>query len=163
MERKVGIPGYGRNLDWGESPPEGEDAFPDAFVPGAMVVVTLNTPREKFWGAILAINPAGLSIRGVGLNSFDDFIRQVNAGESAMANVVFFPMHRIERLEIDARNFDIPSLAEGFEAKTGRKVTAMLGPQRQGSSHASAPKSGPAGRKHKSPEPGPGLGDRDAK
>ena len=159
MERKVGIPGYGRNLDWGEPATEGADEFPDAFVPGAMVVVTLNTPREKFWGAILAINPAGLSIRGVGLNSFDDFIRQVNAGESAMANVVFFPMHRIERLEIDARNFDIPSLAEGFEAKTGRKVTAMLGPQRLGGAQGPPAKSGPAGRKHKTPEPEPGERD----
>ena len=146
-------------MDWGESAANGEDAAGDAFVPGAMVVVTLNTPREKFWGAILAINPAGLSIRGVGLNSFDDFIRQVNAGESAMANVVFFPMHRIERLEIDARNFDIPSLAEGFEAKTGRKVTALLGPQRQGSPGAPALQPRPAARKRKSPEPGTGGQD----
>ncbi len=158
MERKVGIPGYGRSLDWGETSQQGDEGFPDAFVPGAMVVVTLNTPREKFWGAILAINPAGLSIRGVGLNSFDDFIRQVNSGESAMANVVFFPMHRIERLEIDARNFDIPSLAEGFEAKTGRRVSVMLGPQREGSSGAS----GAARDRTESPNQAPAADDQEA-
>ncbi len=99
----------------------------DAFVGGALVIVSLNSPREKFWGAILAINPAGLSLRGIGLNSFDDFIHQVNAGEAPTANVVFFPMHRIERMEIDARNSEIPSLGERFEAKTGRPVSTLLG------------------------------------
>src|SRR5258708_5317370 len=40
---------------------------------GVMVLVTLGNPREKFWGAILALAPEGLSLCGVELASFDDF------------------------------------------------------------------------------------------
>ena len=37
---------------------------------GAMVLVTLNFPREKFWGAVLAMTVAGVCIRGISLESF---------------------------------------------------------------------------------------------
>jgi len=40
------------------------------FQPGTMVVVTLANPREKFWGAILALIAEGLSLRGIELASF---------------------------------------------------------------------------------------------
>jgi hypothetical protein len=35
---------------------------------------------------------------------------------------VFFPMHRVQRIEIDSRNGDLPSLAEQFAAKTGIEI-----------------------------------------
>src|SRR6059058_5790823 len=81
----------------------------DSFAPGTVVIVTLNMPREKFWGTLLALTPAGASLRGIDLNSVDDFARQVRDGDEVNANVVFFPMHRIERIESDARNGEIPS------------------------------------------------------
>lgn len=90
------------------------------FAEGSVVLVTLNHPREKFWGAILAVSPAGVAVRGLDLNSFDDFGRQVLAGEPVAPHLVFFPMHRIERMEVDVRNGEIPSLSERFEAKTTR-------------------------------------------
>ncbi len=98
-----------------------------AFRAGALVLVTLNTPREKFWGAVLEITPAGVSIRGLDLNSFDDFARLLRAGEPATLGMVFFPMHRVERMELDARNGDIPSLRERFEEKTGVDIAGLLG------------------------------------
>jgi len=97
------------------------------FAAGVVVLVTLNSPREKFWGSILDISPAGLSVRGLDLNSFDDFVGLVRAGEPASLGAVFFPMHRVERVEIDARNGDIPSLQERFHSKTEREFTALVG------------------------------------
>ena len=89
------------------------------FAANAVVLVTLNSPREKFWGAVLNLAPAGVSVRGIDLNSLDDFIRQVKAGDLVTPNAVFFPMHRIERIELDLRNGEIPSLQERFQTKTG--------------------------------------------
>lgn len=89
------------------------------FAADAVVLVTLNSPREKFWGAVLNLAPAGVSVRGIDLNSLDDFIRQVKAGDLVTPNAVFFPMHRIERIELDLRNGEIPSLQERFQSKTG--------------------------------------------
>jgi len=96
------------------------------FASNAVVLVTLNAPREKFWGAILSLAPAGVSVRGIDLNSIEDFIRQVKAGDMVTPNAVFFPMHRIERIELDLRNGDIPSLQERFQAKTGFAFSDLL-------------------------------------
>ena len=97
------------------------------FASGVVVLVTLNSPREKFWGAILDISPAGLSVRGLDLNSFDDFVGLVRSGEPVSLGAVFFPMHRVERVEIDARNGDIPSLQERFHSKSEREFTQLVG------------------------------------
>ena len=98
-------------------------AFGQAFAPGSVVMVTLNTPREKFFGAILAVSPAGVALRGVDLNSLEDFMRQVKEGDAVRPGAVFFPLHRVERMEIDVRNADIPSMQERFETKTGRRFS----------------------------------------
>ena len=96
------------------------------FSRGAVVLVTLNNPREKFWGTILDLTPAGLAMRGIDLNSFEDFAGLVRDGEPVAASAVFFPMHRVERIELDARNGSIPSLAERFAAKSGRSASAIF-------------------------------------
>lgn len=96
------------------------------FRAGSFVLITLNSPREKFWGAVLEITPAGLSVRGVDLNSFEDFARQLRAGDPVAPAAVFFPMHRVERMELDLRSGDIPSLGERFESKTGRAATGVF-------------------------------------
>src|SRR5258706_9129325 len=96
------------------------------FSSGSVVLVTLNSPREKFWGAVIAVSAAGVSLRGIDLNSFEDFARMVKAGDPVTPHAVFFPMHRIERMESDARNGDIPSMQERFEAKAGRDFSTLL-------------------------------------
>jgi hypothetical protein len=89
---------------------------------GQLVLITLQNPREKFWGILVALTPAGVSLRGVDLQSLDDFTQLVKAGEVTAASMVFFPMHRVQRIEIDSRNGELPSLAEQFAAKTGISV-----------------------------------------
>jgi hypothetical protein len=85
-------------------------------------LVTLQNPREKFWGVLIALTPAGASLRGVDLQSLDDFTQLVKAGEATAPSAVFFPMHRVQRIEVDARNGELPSLADQFAAKTGYDV-----------------------------------------
>ena len=91
-----------------------------------MVLVTLNTPREKFLGILLALDQAGISLRGIDLQSLDDFAQLMKSGEPAAPSVVFFPMHRLERVELDTRNGEIPSLAEQFAAKAGISAGSFI-------------------------------------
>jgi hypothetical protein len=98
----------------------------DVFVPGAPVLMTLSAPREKFWGAIITISQAGVSVRGIGLESFEDFLRQVRDGDNVTASAVFFPMHRIERMELDERNGEVPSMFERFKVKCGHDASEFL-------------------------------------
>jgi len=92
-----------------------------------MVVVTLGSPRDKFWGMILALATEGLSMSGIELASFEDFVLMVKDGESFSPAVVFFPMHRIERIELDLADGTLPSLSQRFSAKTGRDPAALFG------------------------------------
>jgi hypothetical protein len=95
-------------------------------------VVTLGNPRDKFWGMILALAPEGLSVSGIELASFEDFILMVKDGEPFSAAVVFFPMHRMERIELDLPDGNLPSLSQRFSAKTGHEPAELLSSARPG-------------------------------
>jgi len=108
----------------------------DPFFPGAVVILTLCNPREKFWGMLLALAPEGLSLSGAELASFEDLTVMVKDGEPFTPAVVFFPMHRIERVELDMPDGNLPSLSQRFFAKTGLQPSAALTPSRAPKEHA---------------------------
>lgn len=91
------------------------------------MVVTLGNPRDKFWGMILSLAPEGLSMSGIELASFEDLVVMVKDGEPFTPAVVFFHMHRIERIELDLSDGNLPSLSQRFSAKTGLKPAATFG------------------------------------
>jgi hypothetical protein len=91
-----------------------------------MVVATLGNPREKFWGVILSLTSEGLSLRGAELASFEDLVAMVKDGEPFSPGIVFFPMHRLERVELDLPDGSLPSLAQRFREKTGIDPAALL-------------------------------------
>ena len=96
--------------------------------PHSIVVVSLHTPKEKFWGELASINTAGITVRGIDLNSFDHFIRQINEPDSERIGLptVFFPMNRVERISLDESSGSIPSMAEIFARKVGRSLGDYL-------------------------------------
>jgi hypothetical protein len=96
--------------------------------PHSIVIVSLHTPKEKVWGELLAIHPAGITMHGIDLNSFDHFIRQINEpeGERIGLPTVFFPMNRVERISLDEPSGSIPSMAELFSRKVGRSLADYL-------------------------------------
>src|SRR5438094_469568 len=94
----------------------------------SIVVVSLHNPREKVWGELLALHVAGITVRGIDLNSFDDFVRQVlhPEGDRVGLPTLFFPMQRIERIALDEPSGSIPSLADLFEQKVGLSLQDYL-------------------------------------
>lgn len=96
--------------------------------PHSIVVVSLHSPKEKVWGELLDINPSGLTLRGIDLNSFDHFVRQINEpdGERIGLPTIFFPMNRVERVSLDEPTGSIPSMNELFARKIGRTLTDYL-------------------------------------
>jgi hypothetical protein len=103
---------------------EPEAAVP--FRPGAIVIVTLTAPREKYWGAILHLSAEGLSLRGIDVASFDDLSSQIKSGEPFTSGVIFFPIHRLERMDLDLPEGNIPSLSQRFAQKTGQDPAPLL-------------------------------------
>lgn len=96
------------------------------FRPGALVILTLTSPREKYWGAILHLSGEGVSLRGIDVSSFDDLASQIKNGEPFTSGVIFFPMHRVERMELDLPEGNILSLSQRFAQKTGKDPAPLL-------------------------------------
>ncbi|HEX2712298.1 MAG TPA: hypothetical protein VHM88_08755 [Candidatus Acidoferrales bacterium] len=96
--------------------------------PHSIVIVSLHSPKEKLWGELLSIHAAGITLRGIDLNYFDEFVRRVlhPEGERVGLPTLFFPMARIERIALDEPSGSIPSLAERFEQKVGRSLLDYL-------------------------------------
>lgn len=96
--------------------------------PNTIVVLSLNNPREKVWGKLVALTGAGVTIQGLDLNSFNDWMRQVLDAEPEVITLstVFYPMHRVERVAQDERAGEFPSLAERFEERIGISLVEYL-------------------------------------
>jgi len=94
----------------------------------SVVVVSLHSPKERLWGELLDISNAGVTMRGIDLSGFDDFISQIlhPEGDRIGLPTLFFPMVRIERIALDEPRGSIPSLAETFEKKVGRSLGDYL-------------------------------------
>ena len=98
---------------------------------GTPVLVVLHSPREKCWGLLDEITAAGVFLRGLDLNSFDDWLHSVLHNESFIGvNDLFFPLWRVERLTRDETAEGVPSLSEQAERRTGHSVAVLLGDDR---------------------------------
>jgi len=95
----------------------------------SIVIVSLVSPKEKMWGQLSLLESKGVTVRGIELDAFDDFIRQVIQQEETAVglNTVFFPMHRVERIIVDEPSGSIPSLSQRFHVKVGLTIQEYLG------------------------------------
>ncbi len=93
------------------------------FDSGDVVIAVLHSPREKLLGVLDSIEAAGVTMRSIDLGYFDDWCSSIVAGEAHLEmNDNFYPMWRIERLSRDESTDDLPSMADQFEARTGRRL-----------------------------------------
>jgi hypothetical protein len=95
----------------------------------SIVIVSLASPKEKIWGQLLQLDTKGVTVRGIELNSFDDFVRQIVGREDCTVGMthVFYPMHRVERVALDESSGSIPSLSERFRSRVGLSIQEYLG------------------------------------
>jgi hypothetical protein len=97
------------------------------FQKNAIVLLTLHSPRQKFFGRLLSLNASGVELRGVPLESLEDLARQLRAGESAGPSTLFFPMHRVERMERDESTGELPALGVSFAEQAGQPLRSVFG------------------------------------
>ena len=96
--------------------------------PDTLVVLSLNNPKEKIWGRLVLLAEAGVTIQGIDLNSFNDWLRQVLDAEPDVLPlaIVFYPMHRVERVAQDEPSGEYPSLAQRFSERVGISLVDYL-------------------------------------
>ena len=79
-----------------------------------LIILIMHSPREKVWGVLHEINGAGAFVRGIDLNSFEDYVRAIVHDEPFMGlNDQFFPLSvvRSTRDALNAGGFN-PELIE---------------------------------------------------
>jgi hypothetical protein len=97
-------------------------------VAGLPVTAYLHSPREKLWGVLKELNAAGVFLRAMDLNTFDDWTQMIVRGERNIGLThVFIPMWRVERIALDETVEDIPSLADTFYSRVGITIYEYLG------------------------------------
>jgi len=104
-------------------------ARPPAMPPGAAVIVDLASPAEKYWGILGEIGAAGVVLRGIGIESFDDWTGQAARGEERTLDLatMFFPMSRVERICLDEPIGEVESYGQRFFRRVGRPVEEYVG------------------------------------
>jgi hypothetical protein len=100
---------------------------------GSFVLVHLVSPREKFWGILRAASPAGVTVRGLTLEGFEGWLREIAHKEplSFHPSTVFFPLHRVERIFQDETSGDVVSFADRFKKQVGEDARYHLTPVKE--------------------------------
>lgn len=87
---------------------------------GESVVIIMQNPREKIFGVLHEINSAGVFVRGIDLDYFDEWTMAIKNDEQYLPmQDNFYPMWRVERISRDESSHGLPSMAEQFEQRTG--------------------------------------------
>jgi hypothetical protein len=94
----------------------------------SIVIANLVSPRQRFLGKLLDVTPAGITLRGVDLDAFEDWVNHIAEQEESgvQATTTFFPLHRVEKMILDERLGEIPSLSGTFLAKVGTPIEEYL-------------------------------------
>jgi len=101
----------------------------EGFEKSALIIVNLVNPKEKFFGVLKALSAAGVTIRAVNLDSFDDWIREIARGEEQNIELItmFVPLFRVERIFLDEPAGAIKSFSQRFEDVVGTTILRYLG------------------------------------
>ena len=106
----------------------GSDTRTPTIESGSVVIVHLTNPREKLWGLLVRLDELGMVIRGLDLNSVEDWLRQERtAVERPLSpSTVFVPMRRVERACLDESAGVTRSYSDRYTEACGRDVRLAL-------------------------------------
>ncbi len=76
----------------------------------------------------MCLRPEGVTLSGINVESFDDFVRQAAHQVETRVTMMtaFYPMQRVERIAYDEPSAGVPSLADTFREKVGVWVHEYL-------------------------------------
>jgi hypothetical protein len=96
----------------------------EGFDESAAIIVNLVNPKEKFFGILTNLSPAGVTLRGINLDAFEDWIRQVANNDEPNLGLItmFVPLFRVERIFLDEPSGEIKSFSQRFEEVVGTSI-----------------------------------------
>src|SRR6059058_6692527 len=109
----------------------------EGFEKNALVIINLVNPKEKFFGVLTALSSAGLTMRAINLDSFDDWVREVARAEESNLDLItmFVPLFRVERIFLDEPLGSVKSYGQRFEQVAGVPLRTFLGMDADAAQH----------------------------
>ena len=105
----------------------GNNLIKNKVLNGNTVVIYLQNPREKVWGQLCDISQAGVSINGIDLAAFEDWLRSLSTGENGIGlTSTFIPMWRVERIILDRSVAGVPGLEDQVINRTGLSLSQLI-------------------------------------
>ncbi len=100
----------------------------EGFEPKSLIIVNLVNPKEKFFGILSALSPAGVTFRAINLDSFEDWIHQIARDEEPNLDLLtmFVPLFRVERIFLDEASGSIKSYAQRFREVVGHELREVI-------------------------------------
>jgi hypothetical protein len=100
----------------------------EGFDASSLVIMNLVNPKEKFFGVLSALSPAGITVRAINLDSFEDWMRQLARGDDPNLDLItmFVPLFRVERVFLDEPSGMIKSYGQRFEEVVGMTIQQYL-------------------------------------
>ena len=97
--------------------------------PGAFVILHLINPSEKIWGALEELAPVGITLRGINMASFEEWMIEIARGEPPTLGLatMFVPLFRVERMFLDEQVGAVASYRQRFLERVGLTVESYLG------------------------------------
>ncbi len=95
---------------------------------GALVLVHLVNPTEKFWGSIDRLETVGVTFRGISLDSFEEWVTELARREPSGLGLatMFVPLFRVERIFLDEQVGEVESYRKRFERRVGGRVESYI-------------------------------------
>ena len=96
---------------------------------GSLVMVHLVNPTEKFWGVLEALEPVGVTFRGINVDMFEEWMIEISRRTAPTLGLatMFVPLFGVEGVFLDEPVGEVESYTQRFERRTGRPISAVLG------------------------------------
>lgn len=96
---------------------------------GSLVLLHLANPTEKFWGTLESLEPVGVTLRGISLDSFEEWVNELARKEPSGLGLatMFVPLFRVERIFLDEQVGEVESYRRRFERRVGDGLERHLG------------------------------------
>ena len=118
-----------------EASAEGAAATEDEVSPGSPILLYLREPQEKMWGVLRRLDATGVTIEGIDLGSFEDWLAQIDRDDEESISgpsLVFLPIGRVEKILLDRPSGALPSLTQRVERRAGCSLQQVVARGRGG-------------------------------
>ena len=93
---------------------------------GDFVHVQLIDPSERLWGRLDELNPAGVTMRCIDVSQLEVFKFQFKTERKVYPQTVFFPMRRVQKVDLDESMDHVPSVIQSIKDITGLDEDAIM-------------------------------------